>query len=126
MSSHDGIIELNREIARLESALASEREKVVALTDRVRGLEGALRLVASRSSGAPDIDAYAEIPWETLDAVEAILAFSGPKTYHKTAIERAAKDVIADIDHFGEFRHASVEALRSALTPPAPQQEKQP
>jgi hypothetical protein len=39
MSSHDGIIELNREIACLESALAAEREKVVGLADRVRGLE---------------------------------------------------------------------------------------
>ena len=50
MSSHDGIIELNREITRLESALAAEREKVAALADRVRGLEGALEAIASQDA----------------------------------------------------------------------------
>lgn len=37
-----------------------------------------LRLVSSRSSGARDRDAYAEISWEVIDQVEAAIAKAGP------------------------------------------------
>lgn len=50
MNYYDGKIELEREVAALNAALAAEREKVAALADRVRGLEGALEAIASQDA----------------------------------------------------------------------------
>lgn len=40
-------------------------------------LLAACKLAASQSNGARDVDAYAEISWEAIDAIEAAIAKAG-------------------------------------------------